>query len=129
MYYLFISKKKDIDEYKAEFHRVKECLELGKTPVKNEVQYAKTCMIEALPYYILNGFFLVAGTVIIDLLKLNGLIGIAVVLVVNNVLGVISNYIFVVAKNFLRIRLCHRMGIEPTERNIAVMVSLEYQSV
>ena len=129
MYYLFISKKKDIDAYRAEFDRVKECIERGKTPVQNEVRLAKTYMMETLPYNILNGFFLIIGTMFINFLKLNELVGIAVVLVVNNVLGVVSNYIFVVSKNYLRVRLCHRMGIEPTERNIAVMESLEYQSV
>ena len=129
MYYLFIRKKKDIDAYKAEFDRVKDSIESGKTPVQNEVRLAKTYLMETLPYNILNGFFLVIGTVFINFLKLNELVSIAVVLVVNNVLSVMSNYIFVVAKNFLRVRLCRRMGIEPTERNIAVMESLEYQSV
>lgn len=30
---------------------------------------------------------------------------------------------------FLRLRLCKRLGIEASERNIAVMESMEYQSV
>ena len=129
MYYLFISKKKDIDAYKAEFDRVKESIESGKTPVQNEVRLAKTYLMETLPYNILNGCFLVIGTMFINFLKLNELVSIATVLVVNSVMGVVSNWIFVVAKNHLRVRLCHRIGIEPTERNIAVMESLEYQSV
>lgn len=129
MYYLFISKKKDIDAYKAEFDRVKECMESGKTPVQNEVRFAKTCMMETLPYNILKGTLLVIGAIFINFLKLNDLISIAVVLVVNSMMGVVSNWIFTVAKNYLRVRLCKRMGIEPTERNIAVMQSLEYQSV
>lgn len=129
MYYLFMRKKKDIDAYKADFDRAKESMEAGKTPVHNEMRVAKTYLMETLPFNVLNGFFLVLGTLLINLLELNELVSIAVVLVVNNMMGTVSNWIFTVAKNHLRVRLCRRMGIEPTERNIAVMESLEYLSV
>ena len=62
-------------------------------------------------------------------MRMNELAKIAVVLVVNNVCYAVANYIFTVAKHFLRLRLCKRLGIEPSERNIAVMESMEYQSV
>ena len=104
-------------------------MESGKTPVHNEMRVAKTCLMETLPFNVLNGFFLVLGTLFINLLELNELVSIAVVLVVNNMMSTMSNWIFTVAKNHLRVRLCRRMGIEPTERNIAVMESLEYLSV
>ena len=61
--------------------------------------------------------------------KMNDMMKVALVLVVNNFLGTVSNFIFVYVKHFLRIKLCQRMSIEPSERNIAVFESLEYQSV
>ena len=60
---------------------------------------------------------------------LNELAKIAVVLVINNMCYALANFIFAYAKHFLRLRLCKRLGIEPTERHIAVMESMEYQSV
>lgn len=69
------------------------------------------------------------GTLILDKCKINELAKIAVVLVVNNVCYAVANFIFAYAKHWLRLRLCRRLGIESTERNIAVMESLEYQSV
>ena len=66
---------------------------------------------------------------VLDKLKLNELAKIAVVLVINNMCYALANFIFAYAKHFLRLRLCKRLGIEPTERNIAVMESMEYQSV
>ena len=69
------------------------------------------------------------GAFILDKLKINELAKIAVVLVIDNMCYAIANFIFTYTKHFLRLRLCKRLGIEPTERNIAVMESLEYQSV
>lgn len=43
MYYLFLTKEKELSNYKAEFDRVKENIENGKTPVYNELRNAKTC--------------------------------------------------------------------------------------
>ncbi|MBD5402457.1 hypothetical protein HDR58_06620 [bacterium] len=80
-----------------------------------------TKKIEAFPANIVNGILLVLGTLILNALPIHELIKIAVVLVVNRLCGAIAEYIFVVAKNALRVRLCLRLGIEPTERNIAVM--------
>lgn len=129
MYYLFIRKKSELQKYKAEFERVQKAIEAGKTPVQNELRLANTILFESFPYQTLSGMFLVIGTVILNKLQMNELAKIAVVLVINNMCYAIANFIFAYAKHYLRLRLCNRLGIEPTERNIAVMESLEYQSV
>jgi len=129
MYYLFIHKKSDLQKYKKDFERVLKAIEQGKTPVQNELRSANTILFESFPYQTLFGIFLVVGTAVLDKLKLNELAKIAVVLVINNMCYALANFIFAYAKHFLRLRLCKRLGIEPTERNIAVMQSMEYQSV
>lgn len=129
MYYLFIRKEKDLKNYKADFDRVLDGIEKGNTPVYNEIRSAKTVLFESFPYQSLSGVFLILGTLLLDKCKVNELIKIAVVLVVNNVCYALANFIFAYAKHYLRIRLCKRLGLKPTERNIAVMESMEYQSV
>ena len=129
MYYLFIRKKSELQKYKSEFDRVLKAIEEGKTPVQNELRCANTMLFESFPYQTLSGIFLMIGAFILDKLKINDLVKIAVVLVVNNMCYALANFIFTYAKHFLRLRLCKRLGIEPTERNIAVMESMEYQSV
>lgn len=129
MYYLFLRKKKDLDRYKAEFERVRKSIDEGKTPVQNELRLANTILFESFPYQTLSGIFLMIGAFILDKLKINELVKIAVVLVINNMCYAIANFIFAYTKHYLRLRLCNRLEIEATERNIAVMESLEYQSV
>jgi hypothetical protein len=129
MYYLFLRKKKDLDRYKAEFERVRKSIDEGKTPVQNELRLANTILFETFPYQTLSGIFLILGTSLLNKCKINELAKIAVVLVINNMCYAVSNYLFTVAKHRLRLRLCKKLGIDPTERNIAVMESLEYQSV
>lgn len=129
MYYLFIHKKSELQKYKSEFNRVLKAIEEGKTPVQNELRWANTMLFESLPYQTLSGIFLMIGVFILDKLKINDLVKIAVVLVINNMCYALANFIFAYAKHFLRLQLCKRLGIEPTERNIAVMESMEYQSV
>lgn len=129
MYYLFLRKKKDLDRYKAEFERVRKAMDEGKTPVQNELRLANTILFESFPYQTLSGIFLILGTLLLDKCKINELAKVAVVLVVNNMCYAVSNYLFTIAKHRLRLRRCKKLGIDPTERNIAVMESLEYQSV
>ena len=129
MYYLFIHKKSDLQKYKREFDRVLKAIEEGKTPVQNELRLANTMLFESFPYQTLSGIFLVIGTIVLNKIKINELAKIAFVLVINNMCYSLANFIFAYAKHFLRLQLCKRLGIEPTERNIAVMESMEYQSV
>ena len=129
MYYLFITKKKDIEKYMQEFNRVKENREKGKTPVFNEVRNAKTCFIESFPFNLISGALMILGTLLLEKINANVLLNIALVMIVNSFCYQIANYVFTLLKHGLRIRLCSRLGIEPSEDNIAVMESLEYQSV
>lgn len=129
MYYLFMTKKIDLDLYKKDFDRVAESIQQGKTPVFCEMRDAKTNLIESIPYNFLCGVFLIFGTILLNKLNINEVVKIALVLIVNNFCGAVSNYVFIILKHHLRIKLCKRLNIEPNERNIAVMESLEYQSV
>ena len=128
-YYLFLYKKEDLVEYKSKFDEVYKSIEEGKTPVFNEMRAAKTSLIETFPYQSLNAIFIVVCSIILSHFQINELVKIGVVLVVNDLCKAVSNYIFTVIKHNLRISLCKRLGIEANERNIAVMESLEYQSV
>ena len=129
MYYLFITKKKDIEKYMTDFNRVKENREKGKTPVFNELWSAKTCFIESFPFNLISGALMICGTLLLEKINANVLLNIALVMIINSFCYQIANYVFTLMKHGLRIRLCSRLGIEPSEDNIAVMESLEYQSV
>lgn len=129
MYYLFISKKKDIEKYRKEFDRCLASMRQGKTPVYSEIRGAKTNLAESLPYNFLCGAFLVVGTLLLNKLQIPEVVKVAVVLVINSVLGAFANFLFVCAKHRIRLSLCDRIGVPRTEESIAVMESLEYQSV
>ena len=129
MYYLFIRKPADIAAYRANFDRVKQSIREGKTPVYSEIRSARTNLVESVPYNMTQGIFMVIAALVISKIDVSDILKVAVVLVVNNVCGAISNFIFVHIKHILRRRLCSRLGIPVTEENIAVMESLEYQSV
>ena len=129
MYYLFLKKEKDIEKYKSEFGRVKSSIESGKTPVFNEFASAKTALVECFPLNLIAGIFSIIGALCLAKIAINEICKIAVVMIINSLCWNISNFIFTLIKHKLRIRLCKRLGIEPSERNIAVMESLEYQSV
>ncbi|WP_307771100.1 hypothetical protein [uncultured Treponema sp.] len=129
MYYLFIGTKKQLEVYKKDFERVKNSINKGKTPVFSELRSARTNLIESIPYNILQGCLLIAGTYLLQNLKLNETAKIGIVLVLNNFLGCLSNFIFVRIKHLLRLKLCERLNLPKTEETFAVMESLEYQSV
>lgn len=129
MYYLFYRKQSNLEKYKKELEETKIKMSEGKTPVFCEMRSAKTNLIESVPYNFINGLFLICGTLLLSKLNINQTVAVGVVLVVNSVCSAIANYIFTVAKHKLRIRLCKRLGVEPTEQYIAAMESLEYQSV
>ena len=129
MYYLFITKQDDLKKYRKELDRVLSSMDAGKTPVYSELRSTKTSMYETLPRDTMSGIFLIASAVIVSTIKLPESIMIAVVLVVNSICSCIANYLFTLLTHWLRIRLCKRLGIEPSEKNIAAMESLEYQSV
>lgn len=116
-------------KYKSELDRVLYSMDAGKTPVFSELRSAKTSLYETLPRDSLSGIFLIASAIIVSVIKLPESIMIAVVLVVNSICNCVANYLFTLIKHHLRVCLCKRLGIEPSEKNIAAMESLEYQSV
>lgn len=129
MYYLFIRNKEKLDMYKEKLNNVKENIEKGRTPVFNEMSCAKTNLIESVPYNIINGTFTIIAVFLINHIELNEMLKIAIVLIINNMCGALANYIFTALKHYLRVRLCLHMQIDPSEKNIAAMESIEYQSV
>ena len=128
-YYLFLRNPDKLANYKREFDKVRTAIDNGVTPVYNEVNAAKTSLAETVPYNIINGILLILGTLIINKMSSNPVLSIAIVLVINSLCGCISNFIFVIIKHYLRLKLCDRLGIERSDKNIAVMESMEYQTV
>lgn len=128
-YYLFIFRQKDLDSYRKEFDRVYDSMNKGKTPVYNELRSCKTDLAESVPYGVILGIFSIIAAILISKLNLNETVMVALVLCINRFCNSIANCLFTVIKHWLRVKLCERLGIEPNERNIAVMESLEYQSV
>lgn len=129
MYYLFEKNPSKLEKYKTELLRVRRRMDEGKSPVFSEVRCAKTNLVENIPYYSLSGLFLILGTWIISLFKIPSIFDVAIVLIVNNFCMTIGNFLFTILKHRLRIKLCERLGLEPSEEIIAAMESMEYQSV
>lgn len=128
MYYFFIPRKK-LWKFRALFDLTKLSMEKGKTPVFSEVRSARTNLLEVIPHYLLQGFFVVIGALILSKININDTLKLAVVLLVNGICSTISNSIFIFIKHFLRKRMLVKLGLEVNERNISVLESLEYQSV
>lgn len=129
MYYLFLRKKKDLKAYKEKLVEVKNRIDQGKTPVFNEMACAKTNLIECFPLNLIAGIFSVIGAIFIAKIEINDLLKIAVVMIINSLCWNIANFIFTVLKHKLRLRLLRKLGLYPSDENIAAMESLEYQSV
>lgn len=121
--------KKELESYKKDFERVKSSIDKGKTPVFSEIRNAKTILVESIPFNLLQGGLLIVGTYLLQNLKVNETVKIGIVLVLNNFLGCLSNFLFVQIKHLLRLKLCERLNLPKVEETFAVMESLEYQSV
>lgn len=129
MYYLFMLNQKELENYKKEFDKTKDSIDKGKIPVYSELRCAKTNLIESIPYNILQGGLLIVVTYLLQNIQLNEVVKIGIVLVLNNFLSCMSNFIFVNLKHLLRLKLCERLSLPKNEETFAVMESLEYQSV
>lgn len=129
MYYLFLTKKSDLKNYKQKLFETKDRIDQGKTPVFNEMACAKTNLIECFPMNLIAGIFSVIGAIFIAKIEINDLLKIAVVMIINSLCWNIANFIFTVLKHKLRLRLLRKLGLYPSDENIAAMESLEYQSV
>lgn len=113
----------------TEFNRIKTAIESGVTPVSNELRMAKTTLLELLPSLLIQSVLLIISTFIISMLQMNELVSMVVLLVSNSTTSTLSFVILVMLKHRVRVRVLKKHGLEVTERNIAVLESMEYQSV
>lgn len=121
-----MKRKKD---FLTEFKRIKQAIESGKTPVSNEVRMAKTTLCELIPTLIIQSVLLVISTLVITSLQFSELVTMVVLLVSNSTTSTLSFVILVMLKHLIRVRVLKKYGLEVNERNIAVLESMEYQSV
>jgi hypothetical protein len=124
-----ICKKGFAMEFLTEFNRVRQAIDEGKTPVYSELRSVKTNLLELLPSLIIQSALLVVSTLIISRLQMSELTSMVVLLVANTTTQTLSFSILSMLKHFLRVRVLKKYGLEITERNIAVLESMEYQSV
>jgi hypothetical protein len=115
--------------FKAEFNRVKDSIEQGKTPVYSELRSVKTTLLELIPTLIIQSILLVISTIIISRIQVNELTQMVILLVTNTTTQTLSFAILVLIKHKIRVRILKKYGLEVNERNIAVLESMEYQSV
>lgn len=113
----------------TEFERVKTAIEEGKTPVYSEMRSVKTCLLELVPSLLIQSVLLVISTLIVSSLNLGEMTSIVVLLVANTTTQTLSFAILSTLKHLLRVRILKKNNLEVTERNIAVLESMEYQSV
>ena len=129
MYYLFEKDPIKLAKYKTELLRVRSRMDEGKSPVFSEMRCVRTDLAENVPRYTLSGIFLMFGTWLISLFKVPDIFDVAIVLVMNNLAFTFANFCFTNIKHKLRVKLCERLELKPTEEIIAAMESMEYQSV
>ena len=113
----------------TEFERVKHSIEQGKTPVYSELRSAKTTLLELLPSLLIQSVLLVISTLIIAQIKVSEMAQMVILLVVNTTTQTLSFVIMVLLKHILRVKMLKKHNLEVNERNIAVLESMEYQSV
>ena len=121
--------KRDKTNFIEEFNRIKIAIEEGKTPVSSELRIVKTNLLELLPSLLIQSILLVISTIIISSLNLSDITQMVVLLVVNTTTQTLSFTILVMLKHRLRVHILKKHGLEVSERNIAVLESMEYQSV
>ena len=117
------------DSFLTEFNRIRNAMDEGKTPVYSELRSVKTNLLELVPSLIIQSILLVISTLIISQLQLDSLVSMVVLLVVNTTTQTLSFGILVLLKHALRVSILKKHGLEVNERNIAVLESMEYQSV
>lgn len=115
--------------FMCEFNRVKQSLEEGKTPVYSEVRSVKTNLKELIPSLIIQSVLLIISTVIIANIPMSELVSVVVLLVANTTTQTLSLAIMTLIKHRIRVKILKKYNLEVCERNIAVLESMEYQSV
>ena len=116
-------------DFLMEFNRIKRAIESGVTPVSNELRMAKTTLLELMPSLTIQSVLLVISTFVISKLRMSELVSIVVLLIANSTTSTLSFVILVLLKHLVRVRKLKRYKLEVNEKNIAVLESMEYQSV
>lgn len=117
------------DKFLTEFNRIRQAMDEGKTPVYSELRSVKTNLLELVPSLIIQSIFLVISTVIVSLIQVDELVRMVILLVSNTTTQTLSFCVLVIIKHCIRVRILKKHNIEVNERNIAVLESMEYQSV
>lgn len=121
--------KRKKTDFLTEFNRIKQAIESGVTPVSNELRMAKTTLLELIPSLTIQSVLLVISTFIVSRLQMSDLVSIVVLLIANSTTSTLSFVILVLLKHLFRVRVLKKHGLEVNEKNIAVLESMEYQSV
>ena len=116
-------------DFLVEFNRIKQSLEEGKTPVYSEVRSVKTSLKELIPSLIIQSILLIISTIIIASIPMSELVSVVVLLVANTTTQTLSFAIMTLIKHHIRVRILKKYDLEVCEHNIAVLESMEYQSV
>lgn len=116
-------------DFLTEFNRIKHSIESGVTPVSNELRMAKTTLLELIPSLIIQSALLMISTSIISRLQMSDLASMVVLLIANSTTSTLSFVILVLVKHLIRVWVLKKHGLEVNEKNIAVLESMEYQSV
>lgn len=113
----------------TEFNRIRKAMDEGKTPVYSELRSVKTNLIELIPSLIIQSIFLVISTLLISLIETDEIIKMVILLVANTTAQTLSFCVLVLIKHCIRVRILKKHKLEVNERNIAVLESMENQSV
>ena len=116
-------------DFLTEFNRVKQSIANGTTPVYSEVRGAKTSLKELAPYLIIQSTFLILSTLIIQQIEVSEVMSLVILLVANTTSQTLSSIVLVLLKHYLRVKKLQKYNLEVNEQNIAVLESMEYQSV
>ena len=126
----FVKDKCDKKEkFLLEFNRIKTSIESGTTPVYSELRVAKQSLKELVPYLCIQSIFLVLSTSVVQKIEVNEVLSVVILLVANTTSQTVSSIVLVMLKHILRVRKLKKHNLEVNERNIAVLESMEYQSV
>lgn len=117
------------DNFLQEFERVRKAIEDGVTPVYSELRSVKTTLKELIPSIIIQSILLVVSTTIVSQIQMSELTSLVIILVVNSTTQALSFSLLSLLKHFVRKRKLRKYGLEINEKNIAVLESMEYQSV
>lgn len=116
-------------DFLSEFNRIKSAIAEGKTPVFSELRSVKTTLKELIPSLIIQSIFLVISTLLVSQIQVALLVQTVILLVSNTVTETLSVCLLTVIKHAIRVRILKKYKLEVNEENIAVLESMEYQSV